>query len=92
MARIPNNNHVQNQFFINMADHPQYDPGGNPHGPGDNFGYPAFGKVVSGMKVVDLIANTPTKTFTDPNTGAADVPIKPVIIHAIKMVTLLPNY
>ncbi len=42
------------QFYINLADNTKLDP--RP----DRWGYAVFGKVVSGMKVVDKIASVPT--------------------------------
>jgi peptidyl-prolyl cis-trans isomerase A (cyclophilin A) len=42
------------QFYINLADNIKLDP--RP----DRWGYAVFGKVVSGMKVVDKIASVPT--------------------------------
>ncbi len=42
------------QFYINLTDNTKLDP--RP----DRWGYAVFGKVVSGMKVVDKIASVPT--------------------------------
>ncbi len=57
MARTPEIDSASSQFFINLVDnafldHQQGDP--------DKFGYAVFGKVVSGMDVVDAIAAVPT--------------------------------
>lgn len=59
MARSPEIASATSQFFINHVDNPGLDykdstPGG--------FGYAVFGKVVSGMDVVDAIASTLTMT------------------------------
>ncbi|MEY2664243.1 MAG: hypothetical protein RIT04_51 [Candidatus Parcubacteria bacterium] len=62
----PNTN--GSQFFIMHADYPL------PHK------YTIFGKVISGLDVVDAIANTPT--------GANDKPIEPVVM---KSVVVTPN-
>ena len=74
MARTSDPNSATGQFFINVADNKflnfrSPDPGG--------IGYTVFGKVVSGMDVVDKIAKAPT--------GAGgpfpkDVPVEKVII------------
>jgi peptidyl-prolyl cis-trans isomerase B (cyclophilin B) len=74
MARTPDPNSATGQFFINVADNKflnfrSPDPAG--------IGYTVFGKVVSGMEVVDKIAKAPT--------GAGgpfpkDVPAERVII------------
>jgi peptidyl-prolyl cis-trans isomerase B (cyclophilin B) len=74
MARTSNPNSATGQFFINVNDNKSLnfrspDPAG--------IGYTVFGKVVSGMDVVDKIAKAPT--------GAGgpfpkDVPVEKVII------------
>jgi Peptidyl-prolyl cis-trans isomerase (rotamase) - cyclophilin family len=62
MARSSNPNSAGSQFFIMHADSPHLDGQ-----------YAAFGKVVSGMEVVDAIANT--------KTDFSDRPIVPVVIE-----------
>jgi cyclophilin family peptidyl-prolyl cis-trans isomerase len=68
------------QFYINLANNSELDQRG--YSP-DDFGYAVFGRVLSGMEVVDGIASTPTST-AGPH---ADVPVTPVVI---KKVTLKP--
>jgi peptidyl-prolyl cis-trans isomerase B (cyclophilin B) len=80
MARTSEPNSATAQFFINIADNKflnfrSPDPQG--------IGYTVFGKVVSGMDVVEKIAKTPT--------GAGgpfpkDVPQTPVIINKATVV------
>jgi cyclophilin family peptidyl-prolyl cis-trans isomerase len=77
MARTSNPNSATSQFFIN---HKNNDPL-NYAGP-NNPGYAVFGKVVSGMEVVDKIAAVKT-TQKGPH---ADVPVEPVIIKSAKVV------
>ena len=67
MARAMDPNSAGSQFFIMHEDAPHLD--------GD---YAAFGHVVSGMEVVDEIANTPT----DWN----DKPLKPVVMESVRVV------
>jgi peptidyl-prolyl cis-trans isomerase A (cyclophilin A) len=55
MARTGNPNSATSQFFINVVDN----PGLNAPKP-DGHGYAVFGKVVSGMDIVDKIRNAPT--------------------------------
>ena len=55
MARTSNPNSATAQFFINVVDN----QGLNAPQP-DGFGYAVFGKVVSGMDVVDKIRQAPT--------------------------------
>jgi cyclophilin family peptidyl-prolyl cis-trans isomerase len=63
------------QFFINVKDNDFL----NHSGP-NNYGYAVFGKVVSGMDVVEKIKAVPT-TFKG---GMEDVPVTPVVIKSIK--------
>jgi len=55
MARTSNPNSATAQFFINVVDN----QGLNAPSP-DGYGYTVFGKVVSGMDVVDKIRQAPT--------------------------------
>jgi cyclophilin family peptidyl-prolyl cis-trans isomerase len=80
MARTPDPHSAKGQFFINVKDNAFLnfrEP--TPQG----YGYAVFGKVVSGMDVVERIARLPT--------GSAgphrDVPRDPVIIESA---TILP--
>lgn len=52
MARTSNPNSATAQFYINVVDNPNLDTYGG--------GYAVFGKVVSGMEVVDKIRRVPT--------------------------------
>ena len=67
MARAMDPNSAGSQFFIMHQDAPHLDGQ-----------YAAFGKVVRGIEVVDLIASTPT--------DYRDKPLKKVIIESIKMI------
>src|SRR5262249_31059259 len=76
MARTQDPNSASAQFFINVANNAFLDPKpGNP-------GYTVFGKVVSGMDVVNSIKGVPT--------GRAgmfsDVPLTPVVINSATIV------
>lgn len=51
-----------NNFFICVGDQPYLDA--HPGEPGDNLGYAAFGRVVSGMAVVERILSLPTNGAT----------------------------
>lgn len=68
MARTSDPNSATSQFFINVKDNDFL----NQSQSRDGNGYAVFGKVVSGMEVVDKIKAVPT--------GPGDVPLKPVII------------
>jgi hypothetical protein len=63
-------------FFINGTDNDFLD-----HAPG-NYGYAVFGRVTSGMDVVDAIATVPTTR----RRGHGDVPVDEVVITAVRRV------
>ena len=68
MARTNDPNSATSQFFINVKDNDFL----NAAQSRDGNGYAVFGKVVSGMDVVDKIRNAPT--------GPGDFPNEPVVI------------
>jgi peptidyl-prolyl cis-trans isomerase A (cyclophilin A) len=70
MARTRDPNSATAQFFINVKDNDFLNAAQSP----DGNGYAVFGKVVSGMDVVDKIRATPT--------GPGDVPLTPMIIKS----------
>ena len=73
MARTMDPNSASAQFFINVVDNAFLD---QPNAR-DGNGYAVFGKVVSGMDVVDKIKAVPTQ-----NAGPhQNVPAKPVVIR-----------
>jgi peptidyl-prolyl cis-trans isomerase A (cyclophilin A) len=73
MARTSDPNSAKAQFFINVVDN----AGLNAPKP-DGHGYAVFGKVVSGMEVVDKIRVTPTT-----NRGMfQNVPVTAVTINS----------
>ncbi|MHA6493988.1 peptidylprolyl isomerase [Pseudomonas borbori] len=74
MARTQARDSATSQFFINHKDNAFLD-----HGSRD-FGYAVFGKVVSGMDVVDKIAQVPTAN----SGGHQNVPREPVLIVEAK--------
>ena len=78
MARTNAPNSATAQFFINVVDNGFLDP--NPQQPG----YTVFGKVVSGMDVVNRIRATPTSSG---GPFPTDVPRTQVVI---KSATVLP--
>ena len=87
MARTSDPNSATNQFFINVADNARLnfrspDPGG--------IGYTVFGKVITGMDVVNKIAKSPKGggkpvppgTPMDPK----DVPTEPIVVKSAHIV------
>lgn len=73
MARTSAVDSATSQFFINVKNNDFLN-----HGFRD-FGYAVFGKVTSGMEIVDTIASTAT--------GARDVPLDAVVISSVSVVT-----
>ena len=73
MARTNAPHSATAQFFINVVDNGFLDP--TPQ----QWGYTVFGKVVSGMDVVQKIRSTPTG-FGGP--FPTDVPVKPIVIQS----------
>jgi len=57
MARTGDPNSATSQFFINVVDNPVLD-----YADAENPGYAVFGKVISGMDVVNQIKSVPTST------------------------------
>jgi peptidyl-prolyl cis-trans isomerase B (cyclophilin B) len=76
MARTGDPNSATSQFFINVGDNKRLDFR-SPDAQG--YGYTVFGKVVSGMDVVNKIANAPTAAGGHFPT---DVPVERVIIKS----------
>ncbi|HMA08829.1 MAG TPA: peptidylprolyl isomerase [Ramlibacter sp.] len=77
MARTNDPNSATAQFFINVKDNAFLDP--SPQSPG----YTVFGKVVSGMDVIDKIKAMPTGPG---GPFPSDVPRTPVVITSATLV------
>ena len=75
MARTNTPHSATSQFFINHKDNANLDYP-NP----DGWGYAVFGRVTSGMDVVDAIADSPTGV----RNGRRDVPTEVITIISIK--------
>jgi cyclophilin family peptidyl-prolyl cis-trans isomerase len=76
MARTNDPQSATSQFFINVVDNAFLDPSFQ------GFGYTVFGKVTSGMDVVQKIRNTPTGAG---GPFPTDVPRTPVVIQSITL-------
>jgi peptidyl-prolyl cis-trans isomerase A (cyclophilin A) len=75
MARTGVVDSATSQFFINLRDNDFLNHGGR------DFGYAVFGRVTSGMDVVDAIAAVPTGN----RGGHQDVPLDPVTILEVSV-------
>lgn len=73
MARTNDIDSATSQFFINVVDNDFLD-----HRPG-SYGYAVFGRVDSGMDVVDAIAGVKTGN----KAGHQDVPVEPIVIESV---------
>jgi cyclophilin family peptidyl-prolyl cis-trans isomerase len=73
MARTNDINSATAQFFINLIDNDFLN-----HSPG-NYGYAVFGRVTSGMEVVDAIAGVATTR----RRGHGDVPVDDVVVLSV---------
>jgi cyclophilin family peptidyl-prolyl cis-trans isomerase len=79
MARTQVPDSATAQFYINLKDNGFLDRAQSP----DGVGYAVFGKVLSGMEVVDAIATVST-TSKPPYDN---VPVQPVVIKSIRVTT-----
>jgi cyclophilin family peptidyl-prolyl cis-trans isomerase len=77
MARTNDPQSATAQFFINVKDNAFLDPNVQA------FGYTVFGKVVSGMDVVNTIKTTPTGAG---GPFGSDVPKTPILINSATLV------
>lgn len=84
MARTSDPHSATAQFFINVADNAFLDhTSPSPNG----WGYCVFGKVISGMEVIDKIRQIPT---TGAGPFRSDVPRQSVVITAAKRLVPAP--
>lgn len=75
MARTSVPDSATSQFFINAIDNDFL----NRESCQDGVGYAVFGKVTSGMEIVDKIGQVATGT----KSGMSDVPNEPVVIESV---------
>ncbi len=71
MARTSDPDSATSQFFLNLVDNAALNPGG-----ASPDGYAVFGKITSGLDVIDKIAQVPTGQ----SGPYSDVPVQPVTI------------
>ena len=80
MARTQDPHSATSQFFVNVKDNDFLNHSGkNMQG----WGYTVFGKVTSGMDVIDKMRGVPTGRFG----MHADVPKEPVVINSATIIT-----
>ena len=84
MARTAEPNSATAQFFVNLTDNQFL----NYVGPDpDQIGYCVFGRVTSGIEVVQKIGLVQTNTVG----RNSDVPVKPIIIKSVKLLGEMPK-
>jgi cyclophilin family peptidyl-prolyl cis-trans isomerase len=81
MARTGDPNSATAQWFVNVVDNPRLDFTSEANGA--TWGYTVFGKVVSGLDVVDKIKAVPTGPQ---GPFKSDVPTTPVVIEKISVI------
>ena len=78
MARTADPDSATAQFFVNLTDNQFLNYAGSDP---DQIGYCVFGKVTSGIEVVQKIGLVQTNTVG----RNSDVPVKPIIIKSVKL-------
>lgn len=78
MARTSDPNSAKAQIFINHKDNDFLDSKGN------KIGYAVFGKIVSGMEIVDKIAQVPTRSLGQHQ----NVPVEPIRIARATLIRM----
>lgn len=79
MARMQDPDSATSQFYINLKDNPDLDHTTS------SPGYTVFGHVVSGMNVVDSMADVETGS----RDGFVDVPLEDIVVHSIQRISSL---
>lgn len=79
MARKNDPHTATRQFFFNMNENTNLDPG-------SKWGYTVFGQVTEGTDILDAMASV--ETAFNPKLGWPDVPVKPLVL---KQIVLLPQ-
>jgi len=74
MARTSDPDSATSQFFLNLVDNGALDP--TP----DSAGYAVFGKIISGLDVIDKMAQVPTTTAGP----YENVPVTPIVIISVR--------
>ena len=80
MARTNDPHSATAQFFINVQNNTNLDFSGGTNS--RNWGYAVFGRVISGMEVVDEIRFVATET----KGRLSDVPVEPVTIDSVEII------
>ncbi|MCH8538038.1 MAG: peptidylprolyl isomerase [Alkalimonas sp.] len=77
MARTSNPHSATSQFYFNLSDNQNLDPG-------SRWGYTVFGRVMSGMDILEQVNEWDTSHHEV--TGWPDVPVEAIILHTVTLV------
>ncbi|TDR20782.1 peptidylprolyl isomerase [Marinicella litoralis] len=77
MARYDDPHSASSSYYFNVADNTNLNPNEK------SWGYTVFGHVVSGMEVIDKMAQT--KTSYNKELDAQDVPVNPILIISVRL-------
>ncbi|MCC6679156.1 MAG: peptidylprolyl isomerase [Phycisphaerales bacterium] len=87
MAREKDPDSATREFFINLADNAKLD---TPREVSGGAGYAVFGRVISGMEVVDRIAAVSTRSVDVPGVtdgSMQNVPVESIVIRRVRLGT-----
>ena len=84
MARTSDPDSATSQFFVNLVDNPFLDFTAKTR---QGWGYAVFARVTSGMDVAQRMAAVSTGNVR----GHSDVPLEPVVIEKMEMMSPLPQ-
>ncbi len=80
MARMSDPHSADSQFFINLSDNTTLNHRARTFA---DYGYTVFGKVIKGIDIADAIG----EVETDEVDGWEDVPVEPVLINTIEIIS-----
>jgi len=87
MAREEAPDTATSQFYFNLVDNAyRLDP--HPENPQRRYGYAVFGKIITGLAVIDQMAAQPTST--SPVLGQPDVPVQNIVLIKAKLLPRTP--
>jgi peptidyl-prolyl cis-trans isomerase A (cyclophilin A) len=72
MARMNDPHSAKRQFFFNVTDNANLDPG-------RNWGYTVFGDVIEGQEIIEAMSNV--KTEVSPIIGYPDTPVENIVLR-----------
>ncbi|MDP4536206.1 peptidylprolyl isomerase [Alkalimonas collagenimarina] len=76
MARTSNPHSATSQFYFNLSDNENLDPG-------SRWGYTVFGRVMMGMDILEKVNDWETSHHAV--TGWPDVPVEPILLHKVTL-------